>query len=127
MRNEPHHALDTFRLNGTYLGATPPGSLYGVFMYRGLMIISSGPKFGDEGSKWEHVSVSHPTRCPTWDEMADVKSLFWRDDETVLQFHPKRSAYVNVHPTCLHLWKQDGVDHQLPETWTLAPESLAGK
>jgi hypothetical protein len=64
---------------------------------------------------WEHVSVSiagkHP---PNWQEMHWVKDQFWNDDETVLQFHPKRSQYVNIHPNCLHLWRQIGVDHQLP-------------
>jgi hypothetical protein len=64
---------------------------------------------------WEHVSVSiqgkHP---PNWQEMSWVKDHFWDEQETVLQFHPKRSRYVNIHPNCLHLWRQVGIDHELP-------------
>lgn len=28
-----------------------------------------------DGDGWEHVSVSLPTRCPTWDEMCRVKHI----------------------------------------------------
>ena len=60
------------------------------------------------------MSVSNQVRCPTWGEMCQVKELFWRDDETVVQFHPAKSEYVNDHSYCLHLWKQTGVDFVLP-------------
>lgn len=30
---------------------------------------------------FEHLSVSTPTRIPTWDEMCIMKDIFWRDDE----------------------------------------------
>lgn len=65
---------------------------------------------------WEHVSVSTATRCPTWEEMCLVKDLFWAEDETVLQFHPPRSEYVNNHRHCLHLWK--------PPTEVVLPPSI---
>lgn len=58
-----------------------------------------------DGGGWEHVSVSLPNRCPTWDEMCFVKDAFWNLDECVTQFHPPRSEYVNMHPFCLHLWR----------------------
>lgn len=64
--------------------------------------------------EWQHVSVSLPNRCPTWSEMALVKSLFWSEDETVVQFHPKKSEYVNNHPHCLHLWRKNGQEFELP-------------
>lgn len=64
-----------------------------------LVIIAS------DGEGWEHVSVSIKHRCPNWTEMSFVKDLFWRPDETVIQYHPARSEYVNYHPYCLHLWK----------------------
>lgn len=50
---------------------------------------------GDLG--WEHVSVSTPSRLPTWDEMSFVKSLFWDDEDCVMQLHPPKSTYVNDH------------------------------
>lgn len=54
---------------------------------------------------FDHVSVSLPDRCPTWDEMCRVKDLFWTDDECVMQLHPPRSEHVNTHPYCLHMWR----------------------
>lgn len=61
----------------------------------------------DSGSEWEHVSVSLPGRCPTWEEMCFVKNLFWSPEDCVVQFHPPESEYVNNAPTCLHLWKNN--------------------
>lgn len=58
-----------------------------------------------DGGGWEHVSVSLPNRCPTWEEMCFIKDVFWGPEETVIQYHPPRSEYVNNHPYCLHLWK----------------------
>lgn len=58
-----------------------------------------------DGGGWEHVSVSAGNRCPNWDEMCLVKSLFWDHEDVVMQLHPKRSEYVNNHRYCLHLWR----------------------
>lgn len=65
----------------------------------GLKMISS------DGGGWEHVSVSLPTRCPTWDEMCWVKDQFWRPAEVVMQLHVEPDKHVNIHPFCLHLWR----------------------
>lgn len=58
---------------------------------------------------WQHVSVSLPDRCPTWDEMNFIKELFWGEDEIVVQFHPTKSEYVNNHRYCLHLWNHKSI------------------
>jgi len=61
------------------------------------------------GGGWDHVSVSYPNRCPTWEEMCRVKDIFFREDECCIEYHPAKSEYVNLHPYCLHIWKpQDG-------------------
>lgn len=60
---------------------------------------------GDGEITWEHVSVSTALRCPTWDEMCMVKSLFWDREDVVVQYHPRESEYVNLHEFCLHLWR----------------------
>jgi hypothetical protein len=73
-----------------------------------------------DGSGWEHVSVSIGNgsktikRCATWDEMCFVKNLFWEPEETVVQFHPAKSEYVNNHPYCLHLWRPTDGKLQTP-------------
>lgn len=62
------------------------------------------------GGYWEHVSVSTNERVPKWAEMCQIKELFFEDEETVIQFHPPKSQYINRHPNCLHLWRHiDGI------------------
>lgn len=80
---------------------------------------------GLPGMPWEHVSVSTKTRCPTWEEMTYIKGLFWGDYETVIQFHPPRSQYVDFHPYCLHLWKPVGINIQLPPPQCVGPAKTA--
>lgn len=77
-----------------------------------FIIASDGHDWGESnlpGEPWEHVSVhaevGGKNRMPTWDEMAQVKDLFWDDEDVVVQFHPKKSEYVNNHPFTLHLWR----------------------
>ena len=67
-----------------------------------------------DGMGWEHVSVSCRHRCPTWAEMAYVKSQFWGPDDIVMQLHPRETDYVNDHPFCLHLWRPVGVELPTP-------------
>lgn len=57
------------------------------------------------GGGWDHVSVSHRNRCPSWNEMCEVKDMFFRKDECCVEYHPSEKDYVNVHPYCLHIWK----------------------
>lgn len=71
------------------------------------------------GEDWEHVSVSRrlnqgKSKIPTWEIMCYVKDLFFKPNETVIQFHPKKSNYVNMHPNVLHLWKNCNYEHELP-------------
>lgn len=66
------------------------------------------------GMGWEHVSVSYRKRCPTWEEMCEIKSMFWNPEEVVVQYHPRESEYVNRHPFCLHLWRKCGEDFETP-------------
>lgn len=58
-----------------------------------------------EPDGWNHVSVSLPGRDPTWMEMCFVKDLFFEGEEVCLQFHPKKSEYINLHRHCLHIWQ----------------------
>lgn len=67
-----------------------------------------------DGEGWEHVSVSTAKRCPNWPEMCFIKELFWDDEDLVVQYHPAKSNYINVHPHCLHLWRPVYLDVQIP-------------
>lgn len=75
-----------------------------------------------DGAGWEHVSVSRRDRCPTWDEMCQIKAMFWDEDDCVLQFHPPRSEYINIHPNCLHLWRPTDGNQSMP----MPPSILVG-
>lgn len=68
------------------------------------------------GAGWEHVSASYRKRCPTWDEMCRIKDIFFYPDEVAVQYHPRKSEYVNKHPFCLHIWRKCGQDFETPPT-----------
>lgn len=61
---------------------------------------------------WEHVSISHEYKIPTWEVMCMLKDLFFEESETVMQLHPAQSDYVNIHNNCLHLWRP--IDKEIP-------------
>lgn len=118
MRENLSHLMEQWR-NPDGFWASKQGDHHGLFdvPYLGLILVclSSGID-PDDKSHWEHVSVSVHRRkgkrglipldrTPTWSEMCVVKNLFWGPEETVIQFHPPESEYVNTHPHCLHLWK----------------------
>ena len=93
----------------------------GVFIIP-LSNVSTAYCICSDGEGWEHVSVHiddkrlKSQRTPTWAEMCKIKDMFWNDDETVIQYHPPKSEYVNNHKHCLHLWKPIGVEIPLPAT-----------
>jgi len=67
--------------------------------------------------KWQHVSVTveGETHPPKWGLMCWVKDLFWEDEDVVMQLHPRKSEYVNVHKACLHLWMPLPPNPPIPE------------
>lgn len=78
----------------------------------------------DPTAQWEHVSVSLPDRCPTWEEMCKIKALFWDDDDCVMQLHPPRADWVNNHSYCLHLWRPADAEIPRPPGWMVGDPSL---
>src|SRR3990172_9094673 len=108
------------------MGSDPSFGNNGAFTLRHggrelTVIASDGAEWPAEFGplRWEHVSVSLPNRCPTWDEMCFVKRTFWDTEDVVVQFHPPESRYINKHPYCLHLWRPIGVEIPLPPRKTL--------
>lgn len=69
------------------------------------------------GEGWDHVSVSCVDRCPTWDEMEQIKRLFFKPSETAMQLHVTPKEHINVHPHCLHLWRPQKAVIPLPPGW----------
>ena len=66
------------------------------------------------GCGWDHVSVSRPHLCPTWEMMCFVKDIFFKPEEMAIQYHPAKSDYINCHEYCLHLWRPHGLEIPTP-------------
>ena len=95
--------------------------------YRQSMPLKVIARDNDDGVMdhgWQHVSVSYPDRCPTWEEMCHVKALFWDTEDTVMQLHPPQSMWVNNHPYCLHLWRPTSAVMPLPPQWMVGDPNL---
>ena len=69
------------------------------------------------GGGWDHVSVSFSNRCPDWEEMSELKRLFFLPEETAWEYHPAESEYVNNHPYCLHIWRCQQPGMPTPPSW----------
>lgn len=74
------------------------------------------------GKGWDHVSIhaqadKEQQFCPFWEDMCYAKQLFFKDSETVIQYHPAKSKYVNCHPHTLHLWRPQEQEIALPPIW----------
>ena len=70
--------------------------------------------FGYKEDNYEHVSISalNPKVFPTWEQMCDLKEMFFYPEEMVVQIHPKESEYIHgieIDGTqvknVLHLWR----------------------
>lgn len=77
--------------------------------YSGIVKLSDGKEasfcMGMNEDGLEHVSIElYVRRLPTWEEMCEVKEIFWDDEEEVVQIHPAKSKYVNM-TEALHLWR----------------------
>jgi len=89
-----------------------------IFYFKGYEIFCQA----SDGMGWEHVSVTiNRKRTPPWEIMAHVKDIFWDKEDTVIQFHPPESQYVNYHSLCLHLWRPIGIEIPLPDPEMVGP------
>jgi hypothetical protein len=98
------HVPEKFRLLKGKMGSDASYGNNGAFMVQ-LAHHQTVAVIASTGLGWEHISVSRQDRCPTWNEMCQVKDLFWDEEDCVMQFHPTKAEYVNNHPYCLHLWR----------------------
>src|SRR5262245_60535363 len=57
---------------------------------------------GIEEGRW-HLSIAHPSRYPTWDEIRDARYRFIPNEVTVAMILSPKEQYVNMHENCFHL------------------------
>ena len=69
------------------------------------------------GGGWDHVSASFRNRTPTWDEMCEIKRMFFYPEEACVEYHPAESEYVNNMPYCLHIWRPQREAIPTPPSW----------
>jgi len=108
-----YRSIDKQRMLGTDILKR---SMYGIFDIP-LSSKESAIAIADNGlydSEWEHVSVSTSHRCLTWEEMCKIKDMFFLEDEAVMQIHPAKKNYVNLHNYTLHLWRPKTQEIPLP-------------
>ena len=96
-----------FRKESIYLQLYARAAMHG-----GIITLSNGHRgtfvMGRDEGGMEHVSVQLQRKLPTWEEMCEVKDIFWENEEMVVQIHPRKSEYVNI-TDALHLWRpKDG-------------------
>ena len=50
-----------------------------------------------------HISIAHPDRYPTWDEISECRYRLVPGTVTMAMILPPRNQYVNLHENCFHL------------------------
>jgi hypothetical protein len=55
-----------------------------------------------------HLSLSHPMRYPTWDEIKGTRYDLLPNDKTFALLLPPTEEYVNLHRNCFHLHELRG-------------------
>jgi len=58
---------------------------------------------------------------PTWEEMAEIKRMFFKPEEACFELHPPEDEYVNLHNFCLHIWRPQHEAMPLPPSWMVGP------
>ncbi len=110
MRKAPNLRVEKYRITSGPSASDKSLGNNGAFMipHRGINYLC----IASDGQGWEHVSVwlrdtkfQSLRRLPGWEEMCWVKDTFFRDDETVIQYHPAKDDYVDYAKYCLHLWR----------------------
>ena len=58
-----------------------------------------------DAGRW-HLSIAHPRRYPTWDEIHEARYTLLPSEEIFMaMITPPKRFYVNLHPNCFHLWE----------------------
>lgn len=52
-----------------------------------------------------HMSIAHPSRYPTWDEIKEARYTFLPDYCYMAMILPPEQYYINVHKNAFHLWE----------------------
>lgn len=56
---------------------------------------------------WEHLSVSMPSRTPTWEQMCKMKDIFWGKDEEIKNLQGSLQTYEIILKTNLEAYTNE--------------------
>jgi hypothetical protein len=59
---------------------------------------------GRPADPW-HLSIAHPTRYPTWDEIARARYTLLPDVAWMAMYLPPKDEYINLHRNCFQLYE----------------------
>lgn len=84
------------------------------------VIVAREPVAGDGSYRW-HLSIAHPERYPTWDEIkfARYTITYTKDVPLMVQLLPRvenASKWTNAHENCFHLYEIDAAAYDLEIT-----------
>ena len=83
---------------GDRLPGMPKGTTtYGSNQTYCTVMLSRTDQYG-----W-HISIAHPFRHPTWNEIASARYALTPNDVVMVMVLPPEEEYVNVHEHCFHL------------------------
>lgn len=74
-----------------------------VYVRGRLQVIVGREPQGPNGEKRWHLSISHPWRYPTWEEIKLARYQLVPDEVEMAMYLPSQSEYVNLHENCFHL------------------------
>ena len=82
-----------------------------MFLWGVCHVIIGVERVGATGEPLIHLSISHKTRYPTWDEIFSARYFFIPDVIPMAMMLPPKEEYVDLHPNCFHLWE---IEEELP-------------
>lgn len=86
----------------TQNAVVPPGYKLGTQRWGKFLVIVTI----DQGL-W-HLSISHPTRDLTYDEIKKARYRFVPDNVTMAMIFPPKDQFLNYHEHCFQLWEIAG-------------------
>lgn len=91
------------KLRHPLLGTNPFSEWVGAWVnrHRQLTVIVTR-----DAGRW-HLSIAHPTRYPSWEEIKRARYRFVPDDVYMMMGLPPKHLWVNVHQNCFHLWEAE--------------------
>jgi len=125
---------EKYRITTGPMASDPGYGNNGMFAFQKRGVDFLFVAIASDGLGWEHVSVHlqsvsnvRKTYTPNWDDMCEIKNIFWDAEDIVLQYHPKKSEYVNNHPNTLHLWRPIGIDIPTPPSFLVGLKNSDGR